>query len=45
MLENSSNPLKTRIVAWNKKNFESQNLMDCSTPRIWRHYPNVNKYA
>ena len=28
-----------------KKNFESQNLMDCWTPRVWRHYPNVNKYA
>jgi len=28
-----------------KKNFESQNLMDRSTPRMWCHYPNVNKHA
>jgi len=29
--------LKPRI----QKNFESPNLMDGSTPRKWRHYPNV----
>ena len=23
-----------------KKNFEPQNLMNCSTPRGWRHHPN-----
>ena len=28
-----------------KKIFERQNRLDCSTPRGWRHHPNVNKYA
>jgi len=42
MLESPSKPLNTPIEAWNKKkNFESQNPMDGSTPRKWYHYPNV----